>query len=850
MKKKKKNEQTELTVESVSKYIKKHPKSIANLEDVQRYVTEPINGLNEQQVHKRLEEGLINVDMSKHGKSYARIILGNIFTFFNMLYIVIAAVLLAFGQFKNVLFLSIIVCNTTIAIVQEIKSKRMLDKLNIVTVPQVKVVRNGEKLTLPVTDIVLDDIVHIDTGDQISCDSVVVEGSMEVNESIITGESEPVIKNVGDSLYAGSFVVAGKCVARADKVGKYNYIAGLSGRVRKYQKPRSQMLRSLKAILIFVAIIVLPMTAGLWQLNWEVFSSQPGLEGNQQQIIINTLNMTSGSIISMIPAGPFLLTTVALAVSLLRLAKRKTMVQELYCIEMLARVNCLCLDKTGTITDGTMSVIDAIELRTGKPKFTLKSIMSAFNAASNNSNLTGTALKKYFGETTVSGLTPVKVVPFSSSRKLSAVSFESVGTYILGAPEFVLRTENPMVNELVEKYAKEGLRVLLLAHSSAVLKTSDNLPPIRRPVGLIVIEDHIRPEAPSTIKWFMDNNVDVKVISGDNAATVSSIATRVGIKNADKYISLEGMEDYEVMQIANQYTVFGRVSPDQKALLVKALRSSGSTVAMTGDGVNDILALKESDCSIALAGGSDAARNVSHLVLMENNFATLPDVVAEGRRVVNNIQSASSMYFMKTVYIIFINLLLIVLHYGWRISSPTPYESIQIMLLETVVVGLPTTLLALQPNHKIIQGRFLTNVLRRCLPASIVFILSTVSLYIMRMTVMPQMGTKELSTLIALTYTYGGIFALFYACRPFNMWKRIMYISVIVIVTLAIIFMYDFWSYVPLDTQEILLLIVEILAMPYVLILMMWLFWQSKQFLIEKRKQLFKKKDQKLPQDK
>ncbi len=822
-----------LSIDDVAKSIKKHPKKIADIESVERYVPDAAHGLNDYQLNKRLTEGLINLDTSKNGKSYARIILGNIFTFFNMLYLAIATVLLIYGQFKNVLFLLIIVANTAVAIIQEIKSKKMLDKLNIVTVPHVKAVRNGKEYDIATTGIVLDDIIKLETGNQISCDAIVLEGSIEVNESILTGESEAVTKKAGDTLYAGSFIVSGKCVARVDKVGKYNYISGLTGRARQYKKPRSQMLRSLKAILIFVAVIVLPMAFGLWEVNTAVYSNPQywgGVLPDQRNVFITVLNKTSGSIISMIPAGPFLLTTMALAVSLIRLAKRKTMVQELYCIEMLARVNCLCLDKTGTITDGTMSVVDCVDMRVGKSRYTVRELMSAFNKAVKDNNLTGKALKKYFGSPDTSALKPLAVLPFSSQRKLSAVSFENEGTYILGAPEFVLRAENPIVNEIVEKYAKQGLRVLLMAHSPTIMYNTDKLPTFRRPVAVIVIEDHIRSEAADTIKWFVENNVDVKVISGDNAMTVSNIALRVGIKNADKFVSLEGMTDDEVIKAATEYSVFGRVSPDQKALLVKTLRASGNTVAMTGDGVNDILALKESDCSIALAGGSDAARKVSHLVLLEDNFAMLPQVVAEGRRVVNNIQSATSMYFMKTLYIIFINVLLIMLHYIWHISSPTPYESIQIMLLETVIVGLPTTLLALQPNRSIIKGKFMPNVLRRCLPASIVFIISTVSIYVVRYSFMPEMTADELSTLIAITYTYGGLFALFYACRPFNVWKTAMYISIAVVSTLAIILFPEFWSYAPLSREQLLMLLVEILALPYLLMACMKLFELTSRF--------------------
>ncbi len=785
---------------------------------VQRFVREKDCGLTEQEVQLRNEQGLVNVDASQKSKTVWQIIVANVFTFFNMIYLVFTVLLCLNGLWEQCTYVPVVIANTTIAIIQEIKSKRTLDKLKLITQPQIKVMRDGVWSESPVDSLVLDDIIMLANGAQISADCTVIDGYVEVNEAILTGESDAVTKKVGDTLYAGSFVVSGNCVARVSAVGKFNYIAGLTGRAKQYQKPRSQMLKSLNKILVFVAIIVVPMTVGLYMVNASYFGTELSFKLHTE-----ALKLTSGSIISMIPAGPFLMTSIALAVSFLRLAKRKTMAQELYCIEMLARVDTLCLDKTGTITDGTMQVIENIDLRANSShaSYTVREIISSMNTALKADNMTSKALKKYFGCPKNPSMQSVTVVPFSSERKLSAVSFKGEGTYFLGAPEYVLKTQNQRVSDLVKKYAEQGLRVLLLAHSTTTMSNPQNLPQVRRPVAVIVIEDHIRSDAEETIEWFKKNGVDIKIISGDNASAVANIALRVGVENAENYISLEGMTDEQVAQCATQYTVFGRVSPDQKAILVKAMRKQGKTVAMTGDGVNDILAMKEADCSISLAGGSDAARQVSHLILMDDSFSALPEVVAEGRRVVNNIQKTTSMYFMKTIYVIIINIMLIVLHFGFGKTMASPLESLKVTVMDLIVVGIPATALALQPNHSLIKGNFMGNVLRRCLPASLTFTLSTVVLYALQNRDITLVPENQLSTLVTITYTFGGLYALFFACRPFEKWKTALYVVVtaIVVACFTVPYLQNFFTYATLGREQLLLLLAELLAMPYVLYL-------------------------------
>ncbi len=814
-----------------------------DLNAVEHFVVPQDFGLTAEQVCLRQEQGLTNVDLSRRGKSILGIVLSNIFTFFNVIYMVIALVLCLYGLAAQCSFLPVVIANTAIAIVQEIKSKLTLDKLNLITQPKVKVLRDGSYSEISVDELVLDDVVLLANGAQISADCEVVDGFVEVNESILTGESDAVTKRCGDVLYAGSYIVSGNCTAKVCKVGKFNYIASLSGKAKQYNKPRSQMLKSLHGILVFVAIVVVPMTVGLYIVNASYnylhspnYSESIGAFANFSllDLDIQALNFTAGSIISMIPAGPFLLTSVALAASFLRLAKQDTMVQELYCIEMLARVDTLCLDKTGTITDGTMRVVESIDLRpSSSASLTVREIVSSMNSALSADNMTSKALKKFFGCPRKPILNPVAIVPFSSERKLSAVSFKGEGTYIIGAPEYVLRTHNQRIDDIVKKYAEQGLRVLLLAHSSTTIYNSDTLPQTRRPIAVIVIEDHIRGDAAETIEWFVKNGVAIKIISGDNPTAVANIAQRVGVENAERFISLEGMSDEQVREVATEYTVFGRVSPEQKAILVKSMRLAGSTVAMTGDGVNDILAMKESDCSISLAGGSDAARKVAHLILMNDSFASLPSVVAEGRRVVNNIQSATSMYFMKTVYVILINALLIFAHFALGMTMTSPLTNLRVMLMDWVVVALPTTLLALQPNENVIKGSFFGNVLKRCIPASLTFTFSTVSLYLLQAATEPTIieSGEVLGTLVTISYTFGGLFALFYTCKPFNKWKVVMYVAIcaIVLTCLCVPSLSQLFTYSALNREQLLLLLVEILAMPFVLYVLVKIFHREKR---------------------
>ncbi len=758
----------------------------------ERYEPEYSKGLTAFQVEKREADGYVNVSKTKTGKSYAHIFISNLFTFFNLIIFIVAAALITVGaKFNQMLFLVIAVANTTIGIVQEIKSKRTVAKLNLITAPSAIVVRDGEKKAVPISDIVLDDIIYLEMGKQIPSDAVVIKGDIEVNESMLTGESVPMRKKEGGELFSGSFVTSGAAYARVTQVGANNYVETLTSYAKKYRKPKSELHNSVRLIIRVVGVILIPLTA---LLLWSAYKSPDvaALLGMEKWRAI--ISSTSGAVIGMIPSGMFLLTSSALAVSVIRLAKKKTLVQDLYCIEMLARVDVLCLDKTGTITDGSMQVNNVIEIKGGAQENSLSEIIGSVLTATEDNNQTAMALANKFGYSSV--LKPKTVMPFSSQRKLSAVTFEGAGTYMLGAPEFVLKDMGVRIEKIVSENAANGYRVLVLAHSPAEI-SGEKLPAVRRPVCLIVIEDHIRDDAVQTIKWFKENNVSVKVISGDNPITVSEVARRVGVENAELYISLEGLSNQEVIEAANKYTVFGRVTPEQKCLLVKALKAKGHTVAMTGDGVNDILAMREADCSVAIASGSDAARNVSHLVLLDSNFTSMPDVVKEGRRVINNIQKSSSLFLMKTFMSMALSVIFLILR------KPYPFDTSNLLMLEMLVIGLPSFALAFQRNTDIIRGRFLSNVIGRCLPGGVTLTCAVMATYLYQKFGNPAMPNDIYQSMLVIAMTYTGMMVLYKTCEPFDGFRTVLMITVLTVSIVGVIFLPDLFGVTGLDLAEL-----------------------------------------------
>lgn len=735
---------------------------------LQRLAPSITTGLNDVQVTERINNGFNNHVAKKYSKTYLSIFVDNICTVFNLLGFIVFIALLCIRhmvQITDFFFVLFFIANTTIGIIQEIRAKKSVDKLSLLANKTTKVVRNGELTEISSSDVVLDDIIKLGAGNQIPTDCIVLEGDIEVNEALLTGESVAVKKKIGDQLFAGSFITSGFCYARADKVGKDNYVEILSAKAKQYKKPHSEIMSSLTIIIRTIICVIIPIALA-WVIKTTVTED-----------LATAIYKTATPVIGMIPSGMFLLTSVSLAVGIIKLAKHNTLVQDLYSLEMLARVDTICFDKTGTITDGKMSVSEFIELEQSDTD--LKTVVGSMLNALNDDNQTAIALNEFFGKN--NNYKATYTLPFNSKRKLCAVTFENIGTYSFGAPEFVLSiSEYANISETINNFAQKGLRVLILAKTTTPL--SENfVPKDFKPIAVIVIADNVREDAISTIQWFKENNVNIKVISGDNPLTVSEVSKRVGIDNADKYISLDGLTDEEVAKAANEYTVFGRVSPEQKAILVKALKSDGHVTAMTGDGVNDILALKEADCAISVAAGSDAARNVSHLVLMDNNFNSMPKVVYEGRRVINNVQSSASLFLMKTIFTMFMSVLTLFLPY----MTAYPYKLSNMVMFEVFVTGIPSFFLSFLPNDSKVEGNFISHVFSKSFPAAMLMIFSVMLVELARIFIHaypPELMIYETMGIYVLTYA--GVINLYMACKPFNKYRVILFISNLLIILL------------------------------------------------------------------
>ena len=786
-------------------------KDIPSADEVERFSPPPEEGLSEEQVELRFSQFLFNDVNKKYSKSYTSIFVENICTFFNLLCLIVAIALIYAGApLSQFLFVAIFAANLFIGILQEILAKKQIDRLSVLISETVRAVRGGTVTEIGVKDIVLDDILLLETGQQVPADCILLDGNVEINESLLTGESVPVKKAPGETLYAGSFVASGSCRVRADRVGKATYLNSLTSRAKKYKKPKSEIMNSIRLFIRVIGVLIPFVAAAMFFINWRATGSDMSL----------TIQFTGAVIIGMIPSGLLLLTTFAMAIGVMRLAKKQTLVQDLYSLEMLARVNVLCLDKTGTITDGRMTVNDVMILNNFVEN-PLEEVMGSILGALDDNNQTSIALYNRFGHSTA--LQATATVPFSSKRKLSAVTFGEAGTFAMGAPEFVLRPMPPKIDKIVKQYAAAGMRVLLLAYSPSPI-SGGRLPSLFRPAAIITLADNIRSDAIDTIKWFRENDVDIKIISGDNPVTVSEVARRVGVKNAGQYISLDGLTDLEVENVANQYTVFGRVTPEQKAILVRTIKKQGNTVAMTGDGVNDILALKEADCAVSVASGSEAARNVSHLVLMDNNFLNLPSVVYEGRRVINNIKSSAALYIMKTLFTVLLAAFCFILH------SQYFFTTNNMLLFETLVTALPSVVLALQPNGERVKGKFIPYVLSRSIPGAVTLILCVLAVYVGVAVASDEFGTLQIAMeiegemqqyinpLFVLAVSFGGLVMLSKILKPFNLLRAAVYaVSVgVSILVLAVPFLgelvYTGWTMVHLSLTQILFLVCIVLA--------------------------------------
>lgn len=746
--------------------MKKHPTNETTKEIIRFNPSKEI-GLNANQVASRIEDGLVNYSSKKYSKSYFSIFFENICTFFNLLGLIVAlALIYAKAEIFDFVFVLVYLANLTIGIVQEIRAKISIDKLSLMSENDTIVIRDGNLLHLKSKDIVLDDIIKLGLGSQVPTDCVILDGFIEVNESLLTGESVPVKKGVGDTLLAGSFITTGTCTVKAQCVGKENYIEKLSEKAKKYKKPYSELMSSLKTIIKIISFIIVPI--GVLYFSKSAFI--------QDTTVRLAIKMTSTVVIGMIPSGMFLLTSLALAVGIIKLSKHNTLVQDLYSLETLARVDTICFDKTGTITDGRMQLKEIVPL-CDENLYDYNKIFSSMLGSLKDNNQTAIALYNRFGHDVHYKAT--SILPFNSIRKLSAVTFEEMGTFSFGAPEYVLSKET--YNKLetqINQYSQMGFRVLILAHSNNEIK-EDTPPNDFIPICLIIIVDNIREDAIETIKWFKENDVAIKVISGDNPITVSEVSKRVGIENADKYISLEGLSDNEVFNVANEYTVFGRVTPEQKAILIKAIKSAGHTTAMTGDGVNDILALKEADCAISVASGSEAARNVAHLVLMDNNFSSMPKVVHEGRRVINNVKRSSALYLMKT----FFTMILATITFFLPYMDHYPFSLSQMNILELFIIGLPSFFLSFQPNNERVQGSFISTVIYRSLPGAILMVVSVMIIEIFSR-VLGTFPLEVYTTMQIIALTYAGLINLSVICKPFNSYRTVLFLSTTFLVTL------------------------------------------------------------------
>ena len=713
--------------------------------------------LSSAEVAERIAAGKVNGTTEVRTKSYWNIFRTNTFTLFNGLNVLLAVLVCFLGHSpKNITFIGPAVINWIIGIVQEVRAKQTIDKLSLLSAPKVRVVRDDVEHEIALADIVLDDLMVLDAGAQVCADCVVLTGTCEVNESLITGESDPVVKQQGDTLLSGSFLVSGRVETRVIHIGMDNYVAKISSGAKYIKSTNSEILRALRTVIKLMSIVVVPLGVLL-------FLKQYLLQHNSlDQSIVSMVSSMSG----MIPQGLMALSSSVFAIGIIRLSRHKTLSQDLYCIETLARVDVLCLDKTGTITEGSMQVKKILPVTDNSREIVERTLVDLVDMLP-DSNPTYNAVKDYCKDMPrEEGHTPLFVAPFSSDRKWSGISVES-GSYLMGAAEFIFPQRDDNMQDLLTHYAAEGYRVLVLASSPEQMQEAV-LPQGLTLMAYVLISDRIREEAPDTLRFFADEDVDIRIISGDNPITVSAIAREAGLAQCEYVDMTTVTTDEQLVEASRRYKVFGRVTPEQKLKLVKALKADGHTVAMTGDGVNDVLALKEADCSIAMASGSDAARNVAQLVLLDSNFASMPRIVAEGRRSINNLQRSAALYLVKTMYMALLSVLFLFI-------GDYPFEPTNITLVGAATIGFPSFILALESNHERVKGHFLQNAFTKSAPGAVTIALAFAFMqFIFR--VMPErfaVTPNEVSTISVLILATNGFFVLFNVCRPFT-WKHFL----------------------------------------------------------------------------
>lgn len=770
-----------------------------------RYRPDHQTGLTAQQVQEHRMHGWTNQPVDPPSKTTKEIIRENVFTYFNLIFLVLAVLLCLVGSFRDLTFLPVIVLNTLIGIIQETRAKKVLDNLTMLNAPHAMVIRDGKKSQINAEDLVVDDIVIFEAGNQVCADAEVCAGEVQVNESLLTGESDEITKRKGDQLMSGSFIVSGQCHARLDKVGADSYISRLTLEAKAMQNTeQSEMIRSLDKLVKWVGVAIIPIGIILF-IQAFVFQGE-GFQSSVTSMI--------AAVIGMIPEGLYLLASVALAVSSIRLAQKKVLLHDMKCIETLARVNVLCVDKTGTITENTMEVQDVIptkEYEEGKLR-PLSELLGDFTAAQSSDNITMEAMKRYFK--IASGKKAVAKTGFSSASKYSSVTFEEA-SYVLGAPEFVLKEQYENYEEAISAHASKGARVLVFGTA----KEEPDGKPLKEavtPLAYVLLANPIRQEAKETFTYFAEQGVEVKVISGDNPLTVSEVAKEAGIAGAERYVDASTLHTEEEMRAAVlNNAVFGRVTPNQKRKFVQILKEEGKTVAMTGDGVNDVLALKDADCSIAMASGSDAAAQASQLVLLESDFSCMPEVVLEGRRVVNNIQRSASLFLVKNIFSFLLSLVSFVFMFTY------PLEPSQISLISMFTIGVPAFFLALEPNKNIIKGHFLTNVFLKALPAALTDVLAVGALVIFGRTF--GVSSADISTAATMLLSIVGFMILYTISAPMNVLRGVILGGCIVGLLFCSIFLNDLFAITGMTTKCVMLFVVFAIATEPVLRYLTWL---------------------------
>lgn len=782
--------------------------------EIQRVIPDYRVGLSPEQIRVREENGWTNDEVASPGLTTKEIVHNNIFTYFNLIFLILAILLCLVGSFRNLTFLPVIIGNTLIGIIQEIRSKKVLDKLTMLNAPRAEAIRGGVSLNLEANKLVVDDIVVFRAGNQICADAIVEAGEVQVNESLLTGESDEITKKRGDRLMSGSFVVSGSCHARLDKVGADSYISQLTLEAKAMQQgEQSEMIRSLDKLVKVVGIALIPIGIILFVqsyfFNHDTF----------RQSIISMV----AAVLGMIPEGLYLLASVALAVSAMRLASKKVLLHDMKSIETLARVNVLCVDKTGTITEDSMCVSEVAKAKAyDEEKMPeLNQLIGDFVKGMDADNSTMRAMKEHFTEH--SEKVPKKVIPFSSTVKYSGAIFED-GAYVLGAPEFVLREDYTKYQGRIEQYTSKGFRVLVFG---SYVGEPDGKPLTGSviPLGYILLLNKVRKEAPATFKYFADQGVAIKVISGDNPITVSETAKQAGIEGAENYVDAGTLKtEADIALAVSKYTVFGRVVPEQKRQFVQALKAQGMTVAMTGDGVNDVLALKDADCSVAMASGSDAAVQASQVVLLESDFSRMPEVVLEGRRVVNNIQRSASLFLVKNIF----SFLLAIFSAVFMITYPL--EPSQVSLISMYTIGIPAFFLALQPNRDIIKGHFLTNVFLKALPAGLTDVLAVGALVVFGQTF--GVASKDISTAATMLLAIVGFMILYRICQPMNALRMIVWIGCVIGLLGCSIFLPQLFAITGMSKKCIMLFVVfSIATEPVLRYLTKLIEWLRKQYI-------------------